>query len=159
MFRLKKFHDSNLKSSKLYDQTTFYNEFMKDLAKCSSEIIIESPFITTKRMSSILPLLHKAIKKGVRVTVNTRSPEEHENKYYFQARQAVNELQTIGALVLFTGGHHRKIAVLDQSVIWEGSLNILSHNDSCEIMRRISSPSLSKDMISFIGIRKYSKIG
>ena len=36
--------------------------------------------------------------------------------------------------------------------LYEGSLNILSQNDSCEIMRRIESTQLAWQMARFIGV-------
>lgn len=40
-------------------------------------------------------------------------------------------------------------------VLWEGSLNILSQHDSCEVMRRIHSERLANEMIKFIGINRF----
>jgi hypothetical protein len=53
------------------------------------------------------------------------------------------------------GGHHRKLAIIDRRLLWEGSLNMLSQNDSCEIMRRIESNSLATQMIHFARLDKY----
>jgi hypothetical protein len=74
---------------------------------------------------------------------------------FSEASQAIAVLQDIGAEVLFTGGHHRKLAILDRRVLWEGSLNILSQNDSCEIMRRIESEELAREMYYFVGLDKF----
>jgi len=52
---------------------------------------------------------------------------------------AIGDMQKLGVIVLYTVGHHRKLAVLDRKIVYEGSLNILSFNDSCEIMRKITS--------------------
>jgi len=71
-----------------------------------------------------------------------------------QARWAVGILQEMGITVLMTTGHHRKIAIVDD-VLYEGSLNILSQNDSCEFMRRIQSGVLADQMIKFTGIGKW----
>lgn len=37
----------------LYDETTFYNEFTKDLLNAENEVIIESLFISTQRMKQL----------------------------------------------------------------------------------------------------------
>jgi hypothetical protein len=146
---------NELLSSKLYDQNTFYNAFIYDLRNCTKELIIESPFITAKRMSELLPIFRKLAKRGVKIVINTRDPLEHEGKYQIQAQDVVENLQKLGATVLFTGGHHRKLAIIDRLTTWEGSLNILSHNDSCEIMRRTQSVALAKQLMQFIKIEKY----
>lgn len=45
----------DLFDSKLYDDKTFYPAFLKDLNNCGSELIIESPFITRRRLQCLLP--------------------------------------------------------------------------------------------------------
>lgn len=142
-------------SSRLFGQTTFYNAFAHDLSNCTEEVIIESPFITSRRMAKLLPVLTKLSRRGVRIVINTRNPEEHDGVYQYQAAETIGALQNHNALVLFTAGNHRKVAILDRRVIWEGSLNILSQNDTCEIMRRIMSISLAQQMIRFLKHEKY----
>lgn len=146
---------SDLIGSRLFDETTFYQKFLKDIAYCRNELIIESPFITTRRLNSILPSLEKLVRRGVKVIINTRHPREHEEYLESEARVALELLHKAGVVILFTGGHHRKLAVIDRTVLWEGSLNILSHGQSCEIMRRIQSQQMAQDMISFIKLERH----
>ncbi len=145
----------NMLSSRLFDQNSFYQAFIDDLNKAKNEVIIESPFITAKRMAIVLPLLSKLTKRGVRVVVNTKPLDEHEFNYRIQAKQAIDDLQVLGILVLFTNGHHRKLAIIDKCITWEGSLNVLSQNDSCEVMRRMYSEQLANQMISFLHLEKF----
>ena len=53
-------HKSNftpeLLASRLYNDQTFYRAFEKDLANCRDEVIIESPFITSRRVRLLLPI-------------------------------------------------------------------------------------------------------
>jgi len=147
---------TDLLSSKLYDQNTFYPAFLKDLANCQSEVIIECPFITNRRLKTLLQILEKLKARRVRIAINTRDPRTHDEGYrQDDAYKAISELQHIGVQVLYTGNHHRKIAILDRSILYEGSLNILSQNDSCEVMRRIESTPLAWQMIRFIGIDRF----
>jgi hypothetical protein len=141
-------------TSKLHDQSSFYDSFVWDLRRARVLVVIESPFITQKRVNALLPVLRKLRQRGVVVIVNTKPIEEHDPVMADQAILAINELQSVGVKVLMTVGHHRKIAVVDD-ILWEGSLNILSQNDSCEFMRRIHSLSLTQEMLSFVGIRKW----
>lgn len=146
----------DLLSSKLLDQDSFYPSFMKDLANCRSELIIESPFITKRRLAQLMPALRKLKERKVRIIVNTRDPHEYdEESRDDEARHAVTALQRLGIQVLYTGGHHRKIVILDRTILYEGSLNVLSQNRSAEIMRRIESKQLSTQMVSFVGIDKH----
>ena len=141
--------------SQLFDNNTFDRAFMKDVHECQDSLIIESPFIRLNRVANLIPELRKLRSKGVTIIVNTRPPEEHDDEYALQALEAVALLQDAGITVLFTIKHHRKLAVIDQETFWEGSLNILSYYDSCEIMRRTVSPSEADVLLRFIGLHKY----
>jgi phosphatidylserine/phosphatidylglycerophosphate/cardiolipin synthase-like enzyme len=110
---------------------------MNDIRTCNKELIIESPFITKRRVALLLPKLRKLTARGVKITVNTRDPQQHEEFMQHEAEEGTALLQSIGVNVLFTGGHHRKLVILDRRVFYEGSLNVLSQWDSCEFMRRI----------------------
>lgn len=143
--------------STLYDQDTFYKAFVRDLLHSKNEVIIESPFITAKRMNALLPVLAKLRSRGVNVIVNTRSPNEHDGDYYYQAINAISDMQKLDIVVLYTIGHHRKLAILDQKIVYEGSLNILSFNDSCEIMRKITSTRVARQLCKFIAIDRYTR--
>jgi phosphatidylserine/phosphatidylglycerophosphate/cardiolipin synthase-like enzyme len=143
----------DLLSSKLYDETTFYAKFERDLRRCGSEVIIESPFITSKRLDCLLPTLEKLHTRHVRIVINTRDPEDHSNEHMCsESRYSIAKLQHLGIHVFYTEGHHRKLAILDRKILYEGSLNILSQNNSSEIMRRIESVQLAWQMIKFVKI-------
>ncbi|HHW28223.1 MAG TPA: hypothetical protein GXX21_01505 [Syntrophomonadaceae bacterium] len=45
---------------------------------------------------------------------------------------------------------HQKIAIIDGKVVWEGSLNILSHIDGREQMRRIAEQETAKEIIRLL---------
>ncbi len=140
-----------MNNSTLFDNNSFYKAFERDLSRARQSVIIESPFITRRRMEHLLPLLTKLRGKGVYVVVNTRDPEEHNEEYAIQAEDAIAAMQDIGVKVLYTVKHHRKLSIIDEEILWEGSLNILSQGNSCEIMRRTCSTELVRGMISFIG--------
>lgn len=144
-----------LDSTALYDQNTFYKSFERDLLSAQQEVIIESPFITEKRMNVLLPIFIKMRRRNIKVIVNTRDPIEHDGGYYYQALDAVATMQGLGIIVLYTAGLHRKLAIIDRRIAYEGSLNILSFSDSCEIMRKMVSETIAMQLCRFIAIDRY----
>ena len=147
---------SQLITSKLYNQDNFYEAFHSDLKRARNRVILESPFLTMRRVNALAPQLQAVLRKSVTVIVNTKPLDEHDTMLQSQAECAVSLLQDIGVHVLMTVGYHRKVAVIDD-VLWEGSLNILSQNDSCELMRRMQSEKLSDQMLRFTGLDKWVK--
>ena len=145
-----------LLTSELLNEETFYPAFTKDLKSCKSELIIECPFITNRRLCQLLPALQKLKEQKVRIVVNTRDPQSNDDEDRREdAHRAISKLQHIGVHVLYTGGHHRKLIVIDRRILFEGSLNVLSQNNSSEIMRRIESTQLAWQIIGFVGLDRY----
>tara|TARA_Y100000310_G_C20095303_1_gene540191 strand:+ start:141 stop:353 length:213 start_codon:yes stop_codon:yes gene_type:complete len=61
-------------NSSLYDERSFYHQFLKDLLACQKEVIIESPFILTKRMKMLYPTFERLVKQGIKdLHLNQRS--------------------------------------------------------------------------------------
>ncbi len=147
---------NSLLNSQLHDEKTFYQTFLKDLERCESELIIESPFITSERMRTFDRLFEKLLKKGVKIYIITRNPREHDSFMEPQSEDAIGWCEQVGIQVfLCVGNHHRKLAMLDRKVLWEGSLNILSQTRSREIMRRIESTELTMEMLNFLKLEKF----
>jgi phosphatidylserine/phosphatidylglycerophosphate/cardiolipin synthase-like enzyme len=113
---------ATLTNTALYNEQSFYNAFVRDVRRAQSTVVIESPFLTEKRALYFARLFNKLARKGVKVRVNTCNPR------------------------------HRKLAIIDQQILWEGSLNILSQVLSKEIMRRTNSVELACQMASFTKI-------
>jgi len=73
-----------------------------------------------------------------------------------QSEDAIQRCETLGIQVLLcTGNHHRKLAILDRKILWEGSLNILSQTWSREIMRRIEGQELALQTFNFLKLEKF----
>ena len=140
----------------LFDEKTFYQTFLDDLKHCQQEVIIESPFITTARMKTFDRVFQDLLKKAIKIYIITRDPSEHDGGYEIQSEEAVRWCEEIGIQVLLCrGNHHRKLAILDRKILWEGSLNILSQANSREIMRRIDSKEMTLQMFNFLHLVKY----
>ena len=144
-----------LLESKLFDELSFYQTIFQDLQNCEKEIVIESPFITYQRAKMFDRFFENLIEKGVKIYVITRDPREHDEGMEVQSEEAIQYFERIGVQVLLClGNHHRKLAILDRKVLWEGSLNILSQTRSREIMRRIKSKVWAQEMFDFLKLEK-----
>jgi phosphatidylserine/phosphatidylglycerophosphate/cardiolipin synthase-like enzyme len=138
-------------SSKLYDEKSYYPAFIEDLKGCKEEVIIESPYITTSRMRMLRPILEKLVGRGVKIYIITRDPKEHELRMEIQSEEEIRYCERLGIQVLLcVGNDHRKLAILDRKILWEGSLNILSQTYSREIMRRIENKEIALEMFDFL---------
>ena len=118
-------------------------------------MIIDSPYITTERVRTFTPVFEHLINKGVKIFVLIRQPKEHGSGMKYQASNEIRNFENMGITVLpFTGYIHRKLAIIDRSIVWEGSLNILSQRDSHEIMRRFEGKETAQQMMTFLKLDK-----
>lgn len=142
-------------SSQLFDEKTFYQKFSLDLLNCREEVIIESPYITTTRVDLFYPRFQTLLKRKVKIYVVTKDFDDLESEMREQSMRAVENFEKMGIhTLLCMGNHHRKLAILDRAILWEGSLNILSQTRSREIMRRIEGKEIAEQMFNFLEFRK-----
>ena len=74
----------------------------------------------------------------------------------YQSEDAISLFERIGVQVLLCiGNHHRKLAILDRKILWEGSLNILSQSKCRGIMRRIDNEELALEMFNFFKLGRF----
>jgi phosphatidylserine/phosphatidylglycerophosphate/cardiolipin synthase-like enzyme len=157
--RFKRAIDSSaLLNSKLYDEKSFFDAFARDIGSARHSITIESPYLTERRARQFSRLLKRKVKDGVEVVIYTRNPRHHDKILEVQAWKALEILKSSGVRVFMCDDmRHRKLAIIDDELLWEGSLNIFSQSESCEIMRRTYSENMCIQMKKYIklGYRRY----
>lgn len=142
----------SIEGSKLYSENEFWPAFYKDLKSSREKVIILSPFVSVNRTSKLLNLLISLLVKEVKIFVLTRPPNEQFGHMAEQAQVAIEKLKQSGVLVSFRSNMHQKVAIIDNEIAWEGSLNILSHNDSEEQMRRIEGEKTIEQICNNLGL-------
>ncbi len=101
-------------------------------------------------------IFKKLLARETKIYIITRDPKEHEKSMEIQSEDAIRWCETAGIQVLLCAcNHHRKLAILDRQILWEGSLNILSQTNSREIMRRIEGEDTAIEMFNFLKFAKF----
>lgn len=152
--RKNKLCSHGLPASTLHNESVFYKALKRDLKRAESYVIIESPFMTEKRVRELMPILHKLNNCNVKVRINTRNPYHHDGQLRFQAFRCIKLLKRAKVkLRTYNDMRHRKLCIIDGEILWEGSLNILSQSCSKEVMRRTVSRQACQQMMKFTGLR------
>lgn len=127
---------------KIYSHKDFYSKLEFDLRNSRYLVLIQSPFLAVRRINSLRPLLEECVERGVKVCVFTQqiehrylSEKEFEQKCS-ELEHASQRLLSVGVHVNTLRGIHEKLVLIDESVLWEGSLNPLSHSNISERMTR-----------------------
>jgi hypothetical protein len=148
-------------TSGVFLEGDFYPQFYRDLLSAKQEVIIDSPYITSERMRMMMPVFENLRARNVNIFIITRNTEEHGSSMKAQANAEFKKMEGMGIIVLpFKGNMHRKLAVIDRNISWEGSLNILSQRESQEFMRRfVGSQTANQIMSLFKWDKNIGKIG
>ncbi|NLB66809.1 MAG: AAA family ATPase [Lentisphaerae bacterium] len=135
-------------------QEDFYRILSSDTETASSRIIIYSPFITTDRVSFLLPQLQAAIERGVNVYVITKALSERSQSELPTIKKIEEQLVAIGIAVIHKLRMHEKLVFIDDDVTWSGSLNPLSFSNTQEIMERRKSKAVLKDYFQILRLHE-----
>ena len=136
---------------KVYDEQTFYQAFSSDLEQARALVVIQSPFVSDGRLDKIESWLIGCIKRRIRVCVFVQNPREPERARTVD--RIAKRLTDIGVHVTLRKSIHEKLAVIDEAILWDGSLNILSQSDSSERMTRLTD---SESVLAAIARHKLS---
>ncbi|HEY5510133.1 MAG TPA: phospholipase D-like domain-containing protein [Prolixibacteraceae bacterium] len=114
------------------------------------EILIVSPFVTKKRTFQMAKNLKIAYANNVKVIIVTRPAEEYKEKDLNTWQEAIDELKSSGVTVILKSNIHQKFVLIDQKIIWYGSINLLSFGSAKESMMRIVSQGIASELIESI---------
>jgi hypothetical protein len=131
----------------VFNEKDFWSSFRSDLNDTQEQAMIVSPFLTVKRCGFFLDQLASLVARGIKLTVYTKPVDEHPQRHMVkEAETVVGQLQSIGVTVVQRSMMHQKVAIIDDRISWEGSLNLLSQNDSLEHMRRLEGTAFASEV-------------
>ncbi len=145
--------DPEALSTGLFDQSSFDVVFRSDVAKAKRGVAIYSGFITPQRVGSYEALFRSKTNDGVAVRCVTRPPSRNGSISPDQGRDALDGLEAMGCTVDTRWEIHQKVIIIDDEIVWFGSLNPLSHtNRTDETMLRLVSRPAALQMAAFLSV-------
>jgi superfamily II DNA or RNA helicase len=138
----------------IFNQDNFLPVFTQDIAAAQKEILIVSPFIRQKRTQEMIHHLNVKTGDRIRITIVTRPKEDFPAKDHQAFRKALDRLIESGLTILFKSNIHQKFAVMDQRVVWYGSINLLSYGSAQESIMRLESNQIAHELIKSLTLEK-----
>jgi phosphatidylserine/phosphatidylglycerophosphate/cardiolipin synthase-like enzyme len=134
----------------IFDNSSFLSVFNNDILAATREILIVSPFVTRRRSVQMLQHLEIAVRNGIRVVVITRPPEDYRETDQAALQGTLALLQDAGIHMIFRPNIHQKFAVVDQRIIWYGSIKLLSFGSAEESIMRLESPAIASELMKTV---------
>lgn len=134
----------------IYDGKSFCPVYKQDLANAMHEIRIVSPFMRRNRLQSMKPLLEACVRNGTSVIVTTRPPEDFADDNKRQTEENLAFLQMLGVQIDLRSGFHQKFTIVDQKIVWYGSVNFLSFGTAEESLMRFESSDVAGELLDTV---------
>jgi superfamily II DNA or RNA helicase len=134
----------------IYDRDNFLPVFSNDLLNAKKEILIVSPYVKKRRVMQMAQYIALALQNNVRVIVITRPIEDFKEKEQSAIVAALDILKEMKIKVAFKSNIHQKFAIMDQKILWYGSINLLSFGNSEESIMRLDSYNIANELIKSV---------
>ena len=149
--------DIDAKTMGIFNQSTFDPAIEADLANAKGTIVIFSGFVTPSRVAKLGDLLRMKIAEGVKVRCVTRPPKLNGTMDPTRSKNALDALEQINCVVDCRARIHEKVVLIDNEIVWHGSLNVLSHTHRTdESMTRVANAGLAKALAANMSKRRVS---
>jgi superfamily II DNA or RNA helicase len=132
----------------IFDNNNFLQVYKNDLVNAAREIVIVSPFVTKRRAMQMLELMSVALDQKVEVTIITRPANDFKDKPALE--EVLGLLKAAGVNLVCKSNIHQKFAVIDQKIVWYGSVNLLSFGRAEESIMRLNSSNIASELIRSI---------
>lgn len=138
-YRIKIDNEYSVTPDLIYDGKSFYTVYCQDIKSAHKEVLIVCPFMRKNRIFQLSRTLIQAKQNGVSITVITRPPEDFKESERNIVKDNTALLQSYGVNVIYKSDFHQKFTVIDNKIVWYGSVNFLSFGTNEEsIMRFVS---------------------
>ena len=124
--------------------------FCNDFSSAKSDMVIVSPYMTKKRLFQMMNIFSSGINNGAKLTIITRPESDYKETDKAAFADMLNSIRSIGAAIVFKSNIHQKFAVIDQRIVWYGSINLLSFGSAEESIMRLDSINIANELIGTI---------
>ena len=133
------------------DETNFFPRFTAGIRAAEKTLFGLAPFFGEYRWPQVQPAFAEVLKRGVEVTILTPPSAEAQNPSY--AEKVIENLRSLSAVVVFTSGLHGKDVIIDERIVYTGSINWSSNRGRLEEIHRIDSPDYAQICLNSIQAR------
>lgn len=131
----------------IFGKNNFWPVYCNDLLTATRDVFIVSPFVTKSRVTHAMQYLNTAISNRAKVIVMTRPVEDFTGKNCVAVQSALELLTGAGVNVIFKSNIHQKFAIIDQIIVWYGSINLLSFGNAEESIMRLENSSIANELM------------
>ena len=137
-------------ANSIFDSQNYLDVFEKDVVSASKSIVISSPSFSFKKVNWLCSESECLQLKGVSVVVLTLDPEDYPEDGRDQHKSHIEHLISAGVNVITRHKYRERFAIIDKSLVWYGSMTLLSNEKEDDSMMRINNPAIAEELLEFV---------
>ena len=141
-------------TNSIFSSDNYREPFEKDILSAAKSIVISSPFLSSKSTNWLIDQVDNLQMRGVRIYVISLSPDHYPGDGREHHMELSQSLRGSGVQILTHPRCYERFAVIDQSIVWYGSMNLLSNAREDDNLMRITSPSIAQELFELVSGKK-----
>ena len=141
-------------TNSIFGSDNYREPFEKDILSAAKSIVISSPFLGSKSTNWLIDQVDNLQMHGVRIYVISLSPDHYPGDGREHHMALLQSLRGSGVQILTHPRCYERFAVIDQSIVWYGSMNLLSNAREDDNLMRITSPSIAQELFELVSGKK-----
>lgn len=111
-----------------------------------TSIVVSSPSLRYSKVNKFISDMKPLQERGVKITVLTWNPDSYNFGNPIHKMEMIRTLNEAGIEVVLKEENCLHFAVIDNSVVWYGSLNLLGKEDVEDNIMRIESDEIAAEL-------------
>lgn len=137
----------------IFDCESYSLVYDKDLQQANEQIIVSSPGLNTKKVKAFLNLIVDEQERGIKITVVTINPDNYPKNMIDKTKSLIEQLINAGINVQLRETMHEHFAIIDNEIVWYGSMNLLSGEKEEDNLMRVESKEIAQELMEMIFVR------
>lgn len=135
------------KANAIYDIGNYAETYWKDLEEANSAVVVSSPRLNNQKVDRIINMLGKRRELGVKVTIVTWHPDAYKYGKDDVRMELMERLRKAGFEIRLVEESCEHYAVIDNEIVWYGSVNLLSKEDAEDNLMRVCSKDIAAELL------------
>ena len=131
----------------IFDIDSYEKVYEKDLLEANKNIIISSPGLNHAKVDAFVKLIKHRQEDGVKLTVITLNPEGYPEEKIEDTKRLVEILKKCGVRIKLQEYMHEHFAIIDEEIVWYGSMNLLSRAKADDNLMRVKSKDVAQELL------------
>lgn len=135
------------KANAIYDIENYAETYWKDLEEANSAVVVSGPRLNNQKVDRIIKILGKRRELGVKVTIVTWHPDAYKYGKDDVRMELMERLRKAGFEIRLVEESCEHYAVIDNEIVWYGSVNLLSKEDAEDNLMRVCSKDIAAELL------------